>query len=75
MPVERIAQDSRLQARYQVGMSDEGEPVYRTRALARVKSDSDDQSLWTVASAISGLQKYQIAEVRRIDSSVLTEIV
>jgi len=74
LPVERIAQDSRLQLRYQIGVNDEGEPLYSTRNLARVKSDGDDQSLWTVASVIAGLQKYPVAEVRRVDNSLLENI-
>jgi len=75
MPVDRIALNSRLSVRYQVGVNEEDEPIYSTRTLANVKSDSSDESLWTVAAAVSGLQKFTVAEVRRIDNAVLSEVV
>lgn len=73
MPVNKIALDSRLQVRYQVGINSEGNPLYSTRTVASVKSDSDDEGLWTIASSVAGLQKNPVAEVRRVDYSVLTE--
>lgn len=73
LSVDRIALNSRLQVRYQTGVNEKDEPIYRTRTLANVKSNSSDESLWTVATAIAGLQKHNVAEVRRIDNSVLSE--
>lgn len=73
LAVSMIPLDSRLQVRYQTGVNGEGEPVYSTRNLGSVRADSDDQSLWTVAAAITGLQQLPVAEVRRIDYGVLTE--
>lgn len=73
MAVERFHDDSRLQARYQIGVNDEGEPVYRLRTLARVSWDSDEQALFDVANAIAGLQQYLLTEVRLSDSSQLIE--
>ncbi len=73
MPVDRIALNSRLSVRYQTGVNEDDEPIYSTRALANVKADSSDEALWAVATAISDLQKYAAAEVRRIDNSVLTQ--
>lgn len=75
MPVERIALDSRLLARYQVGTDEHGDPVYRSRTLARIKTDSEDQNLWDMAYAIAGLQTYPIAEVRRVDNSEILEVI
>ncbi|MGI6365194.1 MAG: DUF1659 domain-containing protein [Bacillota bacterium] len=73
MPVERVALNSRLSVRYQVGVDEQDQPIYSTRTLANVKSDGSDEALWAVAAAISGLQKYPVAEVRRIDNSVLAQ--
>ncbi|HBI55922.1 MAG TPA: hypothetical protein DG577_04540 [Firmicutes bacterium] len=73
MPVTKVALDSRLQVRYQTGVNEQGDPVYSTRNLGSVRADSDDQSLWTVAAVIAGLQQLPVAEVRRVDYAVLTE--
>ena len=73
LAVTRIALDSRLQARYQTGVNGDGEPVYSTRNLGSVKAESDDQSLWAVATVIAGLQQYPLAEVRRVDYGIITE--
>lgn len=73
MPVTRVAMDSRLQVRYQTGANEQGDPIYSTRNLGSVRADSADQSLWAVASAITGLQQMPAAEVRRVDYSVLLE--
>jgi len=73
VPVESTALDSRLQVRYQVGVNEADEPVYSLRTLANVRSDSADENLWSVVSAVAGLRAYPIAEVRRIDNTMLTE--
>ena len=73
MPAIRVPLDSRLQVRYQTGVNVEGEPVYSTRNIGTVKSESDDQSLFTVATVIAGLQQLPVAEVRRVDYGILTE--
>jgi hypothetical protein len=74
MAVERILGDSRLQARYLVGTTPEGNPIFRSRVLARVKPDSDDQGLMNVANIITNLQIHALAEVRRTDNAELIEI-
>jgi hypothetical protein len=75
LAVERVPMDSRLLVRYEIGVNDEGEPIYRSRTLARVRSNSDDQNLWAVATALIGLQSYTVADVRRVDNFVLMEVV
>lgn len=75
MAVERIALDSRLSVRYEVGVNDVGEPRYSTRTIARVRSNSDDEALWTVAAAVASLQTFSVAEVRRVDNSELLDVV
>lgn len=73
MPVDRTALDSRLSVRYQTGVNEADEPIYSTRTLATVRADSSDEGLWTVATAINGLQKYVATEVRRTDNLVLIQ--
>lgn len=73
MAVSKVSLDSRLQVRYQTGVNDEGEPVYSTRNLGSVRSDSPDESLWLAATTITDLQQLPVAEVRRVDYAILTE--
>lgn len=73
MAVIRTALDSRLQVRYQVGVNESGEPVFSTRNLGNVKADSDDESLWAIATVMTRLQQLPVGEVRRVDHGILTE--
>lgn len=73
MAVQRIPADSRLQGRYQIGTTTEGNPVFRTRVLARVNPESTDEALMTIATIISGLQVHPLAEVRLTANSKLVE--
>jgi len=69
-----VPQDSSLQLRLVVGTNPEtGAPIINSKSFARIKSAALDQDIYDVATAIVGLQKYTVDELRLGKESQLTE--
>jgi len=69
-----VPRDSSLQFRLVVGTNPEsGAPIINTKSFARIKSTALDQDIYDVATAIVGLQKYTVDELRLGKESQLTE--
>jgi len=69
-----VPRDSSLQFRLVVGTNpDTGAPIINSKSFARIKSAALDQDIYDVATAIVGLQKYTVDELRLGKESQLTE--
>jgi len=69
-----VPRDSSLQFRLVVGTNPEtGAPIINSKSFARIKSTALDQDIYDVATAIVGLQKYTVDEIRLGKESQLTE--
>ena len=69
-----VPRDSSLQFRLVVGANpDTGAPIINSKSFARIKSVALDQDIYDVATAIVGLQKYTVDELRLGKESQLTE--
>jgi len=69
-----VPRDSSLQFRLVVGTNPEsGAPIINSKSFARIKSTALDQDIYDVATAIVGLQKYTVDELRLGKESQLTE--
>ena len=69
-----IPRDSALQFRLLVGVNPvSGAPIINSKTFANIKSAALDQDTYDVATALSGLQKYTVDEIRLEKESQLTE--
>jgi len=69
-----VPRDSSLQFRLVVGTNPEtGAPIINSKSFARIKSAALDQDIYDVATALIGLQKYTVDELRLGKESQLTE--
>jgi len=69
-----VPRDSALQLRLVVGSNPEtGAPIVNTKTFNRVKSTAIEQDTYDVATALVGLQKYPLNEIRFGQESQLTE--
>lgn len=69
-----VPRDSSLQFRLVVGTNPEsGAPIINSKSFARIKSAALDQDVYDVATALIGLQKYTMDEIRLEKESQLTE--
>ena len=72
--VVTVPRDSSLQFRLVVGTNpDTGAPIINSKSFTRIKSAALDQDIYDVATAIVGLQKYTVDELRLGKESQLTE--
>ena len=69
-----VPRDSSLQLRLVVGTNpDTGAPIINGKTFNKVKSTAIEQDAYDVATALVGLQKYPMDEIRFEKESQLTE--
>ena len=69
-----VPRDSSLQFRLVVGTNPEsGAPIINSKTFGNIKSAALDQDVYDVATALVGLQKYTVDEIRLGKESQLTE--
>jgi len=69
-----VPRDSALQFRLVVGSNpDTGAPIVNSKTFNKVKSTAIEQDTYDVATALVGLQKYPLDEIRLGQESQLTE--
>ena len=64
-----------MRLQLQTGVDGNGDPVFRNKSLTNVKPEALDQDVFDVAQTLAGLQESILADVLRIDSARLEEIV
>jgi hypothetical protein len=75
MAVDKIPTGCTLRLQLQTGVDGNGDPVFRNKSLTNVKPEALDQDIFDVAQTLAGLQESILADVLRIDSARLEEIV
>jgi len=69
-----IPRDSSLQFRLVIGTNPvTGAPIINSKTFANIKSAALDQDAYDTATALTGLQKYTVDEIRLERESLLTE--
>jgi len=69
-----VPRDSSLQFRLVVGVNPvSGAPIINSKTFANIKSAALDQDAYDTATALTGLQKYTVDEIRLERESLLTE--
>jgi len=69
-----VPRDSSLQLRLVVGTNPEtGAPIIQSKTFSKIKSTAIEQDVYDAATALVGLQKYTVDEIRLGQESQLTE--
>ena len=69
-----VPRDSSLQFRLVIGTNPEtGAPIIQSKSFGSIKAAALDQDVYDTATALTGLQKYTIDEIRLDKESQLTE--
>jgi len=72
--VVTVPRDSALQFRLVVGTNpDTGAPIIQSKTFGKIKSAALEQDVYDAATALVGLQKYAVDEIRLEKESQLTE--
>ncbi len=72
--VVTVPSDSSLQFRLVVGTNPvTGAPIINSKTFNKIKSSAGDQDTYDTATALVGLQKYTVDEIRLEKESQLTE--
>ena len=69
-----VPRDASLQFRLVVGVNPvSGAPIINSKSFGNIKSTALDQDVYDTATALVGLQKYTVDEIRLGQESQLTE--
>jgi len=69
-----VPRDSSLQFRLVVGTNpDTGAPIVQSKTFGSIKAVALEQDVYDAATALAGLQKYTVDEIRLGKESQLTE--
>ena len=69
-----VPRDSALQFRLVIGTNPlTGAPIINSKSFTKIKSTALDQDVYDTATALVGLQKYTVDEIRLGQESQLTE--
>ena len=66
-------QKSALRLYFQVGLDDDGFPVYRSKTYSSVKPATTEDDLFALAGIISGLQTLPVGTINRTDQANLEQ--
>lgn len=64
---------SKLKLRFETGVDEGGNPVYKNKTISKVKVAAVDQDVFDTANALSDLCVDTLSAVNRIDDSDLSE--
>lgn len=70
MAVVKVPQNSVIAIKLQKGVTSAGSPAYVTRNYP-CKASAADQDLFDVAVALTGLQRFPVADIARVDNAQL----
>jgi hypothetical protein len=73
MAVNKVPAGTILRLKLQVGVDEQGNPVYRNRNLRYVNFEAVEQDLFDVAQSLAGMQEYTLAAVQREDNANLVQ--
>jgi hypothetical protein len=74
MPLQVQPFDSRLRLRFEVGLDNEGNPVYSTRTYSGIKPAANDQDVYDIAVIFSELQVYPLVSINRVNETQLVNV-
>lgn len=73
MAIKNEALASKLKIALDYGVDEDGKSVTKNKTYSHVKSESTDESIYSVANTLCNLQEHDIKEVHRIDEVALKE--
>ncbi|MDD4334159.1 MAG: DUF1659 domain-containing protein [Desulfotomaculaceae bacterium] len=73
MAINKVPTGSVLKLVFNVGIGNNGNPVFRTKSLNNVKSTATDQDLFDVAATVADMMDYTLSGISRVDNAQLAE--
>lgn len=74
MAVESTVLSSKMVLRYDMGLDENNNPIYKSKTYPNVKISAADQDFYDVAAQISTLQSNTLTDVRKVQEIILASI-
>lgn len=73
MAVVSIKNHSKLNVKLDLGKNNEGKVITKSKTFPNVNNEISNDDLMQVASALFGLQEYDVIDILRIDNTSISE--
>ncbi|WP_069650378.1 DUF1659 domain-containing protein [Caloranaerobacter ferrireducens] len=73
MAVNTVSQDSKIKLNLDGGVDQNGKQIVKSKTYSKVKATASNEDVYSVAIALTGLQKLPVVSIRRIDEVELVE--
>lgn len=73
MAVNAITKDSKIKLNLDGGVDQKGKQIVKSKTYSKVKTAATNEDVYSVATALIGLQKLPVISIRRIDEVELVE--
>lgn len=73
MAVNAVSQDSKIKLNLDGGVDQNGKQIVKSKTYSKVKATATNEDVYSVATALTGLQKLPVVSIRRIDEVELVE--
>lgn len=73
MAVNAVSQDSKIKLNLDGGIDQNGKQMVKSKTYSKVKAAATNEDVYSVATALTGLQKLPVVSIRRIDEVELVE--
>jgi hypothetical protein len=67
MPVGKYPVSSTIRLNLVTGLTEQGNPIIKQTNLSNVKTNAVNQDIYDVATALVGLQEYQLDSMKLVD--------
>jgi len=66
--------ETRLQLFFVTGVDEDGKNIIKAKAFNNIKPEATAEALLNASQLLTGLQQYGLAEIKRNDTSLITEV-
>ncbi|KPU26398.1 hypothetical protein TR13x_10290 [Caloranaerobacter sp. TR13] len=73
MAVNAVTKDSKIKLNLDGGIDQNGKQIVKSKTYSKVKGAATNEDVYSVAIALTGLQKLPVVSIRRIDEVELVE--
>jgi len=67
MAVNAVIKETRLKLELDGGLNEKGNPIVKAKTFSKVKTDADNENLFSAAESLAGLQEMPLIGIKRLD--------
>lgn len=67
MAINAVIKETKLKLELDGGLNDKGNQIVKAKTFSKVKTDADNENLFSAAESLAGLQEMPLIGIKRLD--------